>query len=315
MMDARTSDIGSPVAEELAAALLSGLDIASVVQCRAALPGTWSLEFVADDCAVFHIVHEGSAWLRVPGEPALVLGTGDVVLVAPGRSHRIGHGDPGVPLWTGHVRADAADGCENWDSGRGGAVSEIVCGGFRFRDPSLLIERVPASIVVSARAPDTPFLAGVVDLIAMEARRPAAGVVLRRLADVLFVSIVRAWLGGAGGRSGATSTWARVASDARISSAVVAIHSDPARNWTLAELARHVGMSRSSLADCFRTTVGTPPGEYVTAVRMQRARAMLHGRDASVAEVAASVGYASEAAFSRAFKRTTGVPPSRIRSQ
>jgi AraC-like DNA-binding protein len=314
-MDAQTSTDGPRVKEQLAAALLTGLDVMSVVQCRAVLAGTWSLEFSEDDCAVFHIVHKGSAWLRVPGERDQMLGTGDVVLVAPGRSHRIGHGEPGAPLWSGTVRADVTEGCQSWDHGGSEGSSEIVCGGFRFRDPSLLIERIPVCLVVSSRSPDTRFLASVVDLIAIEASRAAAGVVLRRLADVLFVSIVRAWLGGAGGHSDATSTWARVANDPRISAAVVAIHSNPSRGWTLAELARHVGMSRSSFADEFRTTVGAPPGEYIAAVRMQRARAMLHDRETSVAEVAASVGYRSEAAFSRAFKRMTGVPPSRIRSR
>jgi AraC-like DNA-binding protein/mannose-6-phosphate isomerase-like protein (cupin superfamily) len=302
-------------AEDLAAALLGTVEIASVVQCRAALVGTWSLEFVEDDCAVFHVVHAGSPWLRVTGDRVRELAPGDVVLVAPGRPHRIGHGTPGKPVWRGHVRGDVNDGCQTWDMGDAPDRSELVCGGFRFRDPgSPLVVHLPSSVVVSSRRPDGRFLASVAELLSEEARRSAAGIVLRRLADVLFFSIVRAWIGGTDADLGTGGAWARVACDARMRAAIVAIHTQPTRGWSLVELARHVGMSRSSLTDRFKVILGTSPGDYLTAVSMQRARALLRDTDASVAEVAATIGYRSEAAFSRAFKRQSGVPPSQFRS-
>jgi AraC-like DNA-binding protein len=301
-------------AEDLAAALLGTLEVASVVQCRAALVGTWSLEFVEDDCAVFHVVHAGAPWLRVTGDRPRKLAPGDVVLVAPGRSHRIGHGTPGKPVWRGHVRGDVNDDCQIWDMGDAPDRSELVCGGFRFRDPgSPLVVHLPSSVVVSSCGPDGRLLANVSELLFQEARRSAAGVVLRRLADVLFFSIVRAWIGGAGAGLVTRGSWSRVASDARMRAAIVAIHTQATRDWSLVELAKHVGMSRSSFADRFKVMLGTSPGEYVTAVRMHRARALLRDTDASVAEVAATVGYRSEAAFSRAFKRHAGVPPSQFR--
>jgi AraC-like DNA-binding protein/mannose-6-phosphate isomerase-like protein (cupin superfamily) len=301
-------------AEDLAAALLGTVEIASVVQCRAALVGTWSLEFVEDDCAVFHVVHAGSPWLRVTGDRVRELAPGDVVLVAPGRPHRIGRGTPGKPVWRGHVRGDVNDGCQTWDMGDAPDRSELVCGGFRFRDPaSPLVVHLPSSVVVSSRRPDGRFLASVAELLSEEARRSAAGIVLRRLADVLFFSIVRAWIGGTDADLGTGGAWARVACDARMRAAIVAIHTQPTRGRSLVELAKHVGMSRSSFTDRFKVILGTSPGDYVTAVRMQRARALLRDTDASVAEVAATIGYRSEAAFSRAFKRHAGVPPSQFR--
>jgi AraC-like DNA-binding protein len=301
-------------AEDLAAALLSTVEIASVVQCRAVLGGTWSLEFVADDCAVFHVVHAGSPWLQVTGDRVRKLAPGDVVLVAPGRSHRIGHGTPGSPIWRGHVRGDVDDGCQLWDMGDAPDRTELVCGGFRFRDRgSPLVVHLPNSVVVSSCGPEGRFLANVAELLSEEARRSAAGVVLRRLADVLFFSIVRAWFGSTNADLVTGSTWARVACDTRMRAAIVAIHTQPTRAWSLVELAKHVGMSRSSFTDRFKVTLGTSPGDYVTAVRMQRARALLRDTDASVAEVAATIGYRSEAAFSRAFKRHAGVPPSQLR--
>jgi AraC-like DNA-binding protein len=302
-------------AEELTAALLTTVEVTSIVQCRATLVGTWSLEFAADECAVFHVVHAGSPWLRVRGDRVRTLTTGDVVLVAPGREHRIGHGAPATPLWRGHVRNDAADDCQLWDMGDAPDRCEIVCGGFRFRDQdSPLVRHLPSAVVVSSHGPDDRFLSNVAELLAEEARRSANSVVLRRLADVLFFSIVRAWIGRTNTDLGAGGVWERVANDARMRAAIVAVHAQPTRDWSLVELARHVGMSRSSFADRFKTVLGTSPGDYVAAVRMQRARMLLRDTDASVAEVAATIGYRSEAAFSRAFKRQSGVPPSRLRS-
>lgn len=136
--------------------------------------------------------------------------------------------------------------------------------------------------------------------------RPGSDAVISRLCDVVVMQCIRAWMEGANaGHIG----WLKALKDRNLGRVIAQIHADPAQNWTLASLAAVAGLSRSAFAARFSALVGEPAMRYVTRCRMHRAAELLNAGDATVADVAEKSGYQSEAAFSRAYKRITGVTP------
>jgi AraC-like DNA-binding protein len=148
----------------------------------------------------------------------------------------------------------------------------------------------------------------VLRLMAAEAGelRPGGEAVITRLADVLVIQAIRAWIETA---PAARSGWLGALQDPQIGRALALIHRDPARPWTVASLARELAMSRSAFAARFSQLVGEPAMQYLTRWRMQLAHHALQAEGATVAELSGRLGYQSEAAFARAFKRVVGVPP------
>ena len=149
-------------------------------------------------------------------------------------------------------------------------------------------------------------------LIAAEGRelRPGGEAVITRLSDILVIQAIRSWI--AGDPAGQTG-WLGALQDPRIGRAMSLVHRDPAQPWSVASLARETAMSRSAFAARFTELVGEPVMQYVTRWRMQVALDWLQHDDTAVAELAARLGYESEAAFSRAFKRTVGMSPGAAR--
>lgn len=267
------------------------------------------------DTLSFHIVARGTAYLEVDGHDARRLAEGRLALVPRGIGHRIST-DPGAVVLG---RADELPQTMLGDAFsvlRVGPDDEpaqlaILCGVVAFDSPAVhdMLAVLPPIIEVdSARH---PVMAALLPLLAGELRdpRPGGEAVATRLADVLVVETVRAWLAD---EPDAANGWLAALRDPQLGAAIAAIHREPGHLWTLPELARLAAMSRSAFAARFAEVVGTPPMAYVTASRMRTAHAMLlSGR--SVAAVAAAHGYGSEAAFSRAFARTTGETPGRVR--
>ncbi|MGL5849586.1 MAG: cupin domain-containing protein [Phycicoccus sp.] len=187
----------------------------------------------------------------------------------------------------------------------------MLCGVVAFDSPAvhdLLAVLPPIIRVDSARH---PVMASLVPLLAEELRvpRPGGDAVATRLADVLVIETVRAWLAD---EPESAEGWLAALRDPRLGPALAAVHRDPGHPWTLAALAGVAAMSRSSFTARFTSVVGVPPMTYVAAARMRRAREMLVG-GSSVAAVASALGYGSEAAFSRAFLRVMGMTPGRAR--
>jgi AraC-like DNA-binding protein len=149
-------------------------------------------------------------------------------------------------------------------------------------------------------------------LMADEARmlRPGGETIVTRLADVLVVQAIRSWLERA---PEAQTGWLGALRDQQLGRAIALVHRDPAHEWSVGSLAAAVAMSRSSFAARFTELVGEPPMQYVTRSRMRMASRLLQQETCTVAEVASRLGYQSEAAFSRAFKRFVGVSPGATR--
>lgn len=198
--------------------------------------------------------------------------------------------------------------------GGGGARTSILCGTFRFGPAAaeLLLPLLPPLLVARGDGgPTSSWMDATLRLLADElgGALPGAETVVSRLADVLFVHVLRAWMAQHAGEVG----WLAAMTDPPLGRALAAMHARPERPWTAAELARVAGLSRSAFFDRFSARVGEAPAAYLARWRMHLARQALR-EGATLAEVATQVGYGSEAAFSKAFKRQTGSSPGEWRA-
>jgi AraC-like DNA-binding protein len=271
----------------------------------------------ADHLMSYHVVTRGSCWGGLIDEPPIELGAGDVIVFPHGDPHVIAsrpgmRGEPNLALFerstAGRLPFTLTMGPERNDP------AHLVCGflGCDARPFNPLLSALPRVIHQRARA-EGP-LAQFVTLAVDESTRPRAGgeVVLGRLSELLFVDVVRHHIET---QPAGQANWLSALRDPHVGQALTAMHGDPERNWTIEMLAREAGLSRSALAERFTSHAGLPPMQYLANWRMQlAAHRLLDGGD-SVASVAARVGYESEAAFSRAFKKIVGLPPGEWRRQ
>jgi transcriptional regulator GlxA family with amidase domain len=199
-------------------------------------------------------------------------------------------------------------------SGGGGAQAVLVCCSFAIGEASVyfLFDLMPPALVVHDAIARDSVIPMFLDTMANELTTPRVGAatIMARLADVVVTRVIRIW---AEGRSEDTAGWLTAIRDPKIGRALAAIHRQPDRAWSVDALAELAKMSRSLFSERFASLLGVPPAQYLARWRMRLASGWLRNRQVTVAEVAARVGYQSEASFSRAFKRIAGIPPSALR--
>lgn len=299
----------------------------------------------------YHVILEGRCWAIVDGEPPVRLSAGDVIVFPHGDTHvltstpgmrkkpnmsmyrRPTEGQLPFTISMGPMPTDGASAAgtskspggaaeDTAASGRAkeagsppknaGPQARFVCGflGCDARPFNPLLSALPRVLRVSDDANGT--LGAYVRFALAESKVPRIGgeSVLGRLSELMFLHVVRRYLEGLPPEK---TDWLAGLRDEPIGRALAALHRNPARAWTLQSLAREAGISRSVLAERFTQFVGHPPIEYLTSWRMQLAANQLRSSTESVAEIANRVGYESEAAFSRAFKKAVGAPPSEWR--
>jgi AraC-like DNA-binding protein len=291
--------------------VLGNLRMRGTFYSRADCTAPWGVEMPAlDACMTFHVITEGSCLLEVDGE-VHALSAGDLALVPHGRGHLLRSGPGAVILG----RADLLPQdyvAEHYSVLRvdgGGAPARLLCGVLEPERPGAahLLDLLPPVLLVDAGNPARGgWLSVLLGMITDEVRhdRPGAEAVVTRLADVVVIQAIRGWLD-----TGATGPgWLRALRDPQVGRAVALVHRDPGAAWTLDRLARETRMSRSAFAARFTELAGEPALRYVTRWRMHLATVEL-ARGARVGEVARRLGYDSEAAFSRAYRRVTGIPP------
>jgi AraC-like DNA-binding protein len=266
----------------------------------------------------FHVVTSGRFLLETDDGHTEWIELGGLSLVPHGKGHKLrsepGASAPGVldlPL------EQISDRYEILRYGGGGAPTTLICGAVRFDHPAArnLVEILPQSIHIRAsESPGTEWMQGTLQLMAAEAKelRPGGEAVMTRLADILVIQAIRAWLET---DPAARTGWLGALRDRQIGRAIALIHRDPARVWTVASLASELAMSRSAFAARFSELVDEPAMQYLTRWRMQLALNALKEEGATVAELANRLGYRSEAAFARAFKRVIGKPPGAVRRE
>jgi AraC-like DNA-binding protein len=259
------------------------------------------------DLAHFAMLSRGSCWLSVEGtgEPIPLTG-GDCFLLARGTSIVLRDSQRTRPKLTFREIGARANGNVALCGG-GGAPTTIVCGSLSFDRASLkpMTQLLPKFILMKADEARTLALRGTVQALASEMAEQAPGseVVATRLAEVLVIQMLRAHIASEPSRN---SGWLRAVFDPQLGAALRAFHDRVNAAWTVESLAAAAGMSRSAFAARFKELFGQTPLEYVTEWRMQKAMQLLKQRDRKLIDIARSVGYESDAAFSKAFKRVVG---------
>ncbi len=277
--------------------------------------GQWFEPFPGS--AGFHVVLQGPCWLLRPAAEPVPLGVGDVVFRPHGGPHALS--DRAAPTFLEPAcRPDDARRLRRYASetiGRGTGVTVTLCGAYEF-DPASghpLLEALPEVVHLPAHLGRNPGLRSTVDLLATELAQPRLGTdaIIPALLDTLLLYVLRTWFDAQ--PASVSSGWAAALNDPFTAAALRAIHDDPARPWTVATLAAEAGLSRAPFARRFAALLGQPPLTYLTWWRMTTAARLLRETDQPLTAVATRVGYASEFAFSAAFKRRYGVAPGRFR--
>jgi len=269
------------------------------------------LEPGAERVVIFHLITEGECYVELGDEAPVHLVAGDAVLFPQGHAHRM-CSQPGLPPAKG-ARLDEvlARRPRILSYGGGGATTRLVCGYLACdaRLARMLLAGLPALVRVNVRGSNAgSWLEASVRYALAEVRspRPGGAGVLAKLSEVLFIEVLRLYMNEQGA---ARTGWLAGLGDRVVGTALNALHERPAQAWTLEDLARTAGTSRSVLAERFQQLVGSAPMQYLTQWRMLLAANLLCRSNAPLARIAEDVGYQTDTAFSRAFRREFGAPP------
>lgn len=276
----------------------------------------------AERVVSYHMIMDGPCLARLASGsgPALSLDAGDLLVVPQGEAHLLGSDlslapSPSAPLITAHVAAHPGE-ILRLEHGAGGAPTRMVCG-FLTCDGILsnpLLQSLPRLFKVSVGSgAESAWLGPALSFAATEASapRPGGATVLGKLSELLFVHALRRCLASLPDRE---TGWLAALRDRYIGPAMLLLHADAAYPWTVDGLAGEVGLSRSAFAQRFTSLMGQPPMQYLAGWRLRMAARELRSGNSSLAALAGKVGYESEAAFSRAFKREFGLPPASWRA-
>lgn len=296
--------------------LLNSLRMDSVFLTDSTLGAPWSITLPAmNRCMMFHLVLENSGQLTV-GDKTTQLHPGDFVLLPHGEGHIISDGTSLTSTGLEDLPIECiTDRFETLSFGGKGVTTRMLCGALTFEHPLALrlLNVLPPVILIPGDSRETqPVVSNLGDLLLNETQSMAVGseAVITRLADILVVTAMRSYLED---MDAAQTSWINALEDDRIGASMRLIHDEPDKHWSLEELASQVGMSRTSFATQFKRLVGNTPMDYLTEWRMSLAFSKLqHGQD-SILSIALDIGYQSEAAFSRAFKKVVGQTPGEVR--
>lgn len=258
------------------------------------LESPWKIEFAEDGQASFHLIRRGSGWLT-SDDIEVRLGPGDFVFAGPGRRHSLSSDAPGE------------------FSSSASANTLLLCGYCKFHSPAghPLLQSLPSLTVVrDEELLEHVWLKNTLDQLSREymSGQPGSDVIIDKLTEILIVELIRINFG----RSG-DSGFISALFDPQIKRALELLHAQPEFHWTLEILADQVAISRAALARRFKQRVGQTMFQYLTGLRMQRANVLLQETALPLSGLANRVGYESELAFAKAFKRFTGTTPAKYR--
>ncbi len=264
---------------------------------------------------LFHFLTEGRAFARLPDGTREELSAGDIVVLPHGDAHFLGNGSPEKPVDSFQTFAkNLTQGLKVAHFGGGGETTKFVCG-YLACEPRLsevFLAGLPSIMKVRvANEPTDQWLEHAIRFsVSGSGSNAGSNLVIAKLSEVLFVETLRRYINTLPpGETG----WLAGARDPVVGQALTLLHREPAHPWTILSLAKRAGLSRSRLAERFSHFLGESPMAYLAQWRLKLGAEMLQTTEESVAEVAAAVGYGSEAAFNRAFKREFDCPPAQFR--
>ena len=286
-------------------AILQRLRLRAGVYVHADFCGTWAVDTSGHRKVPFHLIGQGSGWLHTDGaEEPRPLSAGDLIVFPHDTRHVISSGvaQPPASLINRPIDPDAE-----------GPITSMLCGYFEFQSKVAwpLLDGLPNAIVLdlqeAGRMMGTQALVQLI-ISELENMSPGVDAAVNQLACVLFIHLLRAEM-----QRGLDHGLLCALTDSKIGRALNLIHAAPAAYWTLEDLARKIGMSRSAFAERFKQLVGMTPMRYVAEWRMQEAADLLKTTELSIAAIAEQCGYTSEVAFRKAFRSVIGVPPGQFR--
>ena len=272
----------------------------------------------APHLVIYHFLIEGVGFAKIEDGSELWLESGDVIVVPHGKAHALSSAE-GVRVRQTRAMMEklGARDLKTMRAGGGGDVTRFVCG-YMACDPLLgrpILHSLPSAFKVNLRADRSgQWLENSILHLVEEAASGRAGsdAMLSKLSEALFVETLRRYISGMPKQE---RGWLAGARDPIVGKSLTLFHTRVQHPWTIAELAREVGLSRSTLVERFTRYLAEPPMTYLTRWRLQLAARALSVTSRGVAEIGADVGYESEAAFNRAFKREFGLPPARYRRE
>jgi AraC-like DNA-binding protein len=265
---------------------------------------------------IFHFLTEGRAFARLPNGERVELTAGDIVIFPHGHNHFLGNGSPEKPVDSEkEFGKNLADGLKVVHFGGGGETTRFVCGYLACepRMSEVFLAGLPPILKVHvAEGPSGQWLGHSIrsSVDGVGGSNAGSGLVLTKLSEVLFVETLRRYINSLPVDQ---TGWLAGARDPVIGQALAHLHKEPATPWTISSLARRVGLSRTRLAERFRHFLKESPMAYLAQWRLKLGAEILQSTEDSIAEIAATVGYGSEAAFNRAFKREFDCPPAQFR--
>jgi AraC family transcriptional regulator, activator of mtrCDE len=287
--------------EDLLSAILCAYNVKSGIYAHPTLCGNWRFGARGEGSASFHLIARGEGYLHMANSKPVQIETGDLIVLPHDDWHMLSSTER-LPNHEPQLQTNGV-----------GSPTTVLCGYFEFesgrRNP--ILDALPPRILITSSEGGSwlQYIAKLM-LAEVETRAPGHRPVLDRLADTLFVMVVRHYVFSSGHeKRGLVAAMA----DARLRAALDAIHRCPEKNWSLERLAQHAAMSRSVFASHFAAIVGETPIDYLTRWRMVLAERMLRDPRETVPGVMERVGYQTEAAFRKAFKRVHGYGPGRLR--
>lgn len=311
-------------AEDVLSAVLQSVRLSGSLQFCFAPTGAWrtdaapSLATLAgpEGATPFHIVVQGACWLKIE-DRVVDLSEGDLVVFPFGTGHQLGVGEGGAVITPVNDLPPRP-----WRDvpvlryGDGDAPVRMLCGYIKFAAARFqpLRDALPTMLHVRTRADGPSWLSAAIAQIVAEVDQPRPGgiSVLERLTEIIFIEVLRRHV--AATPTGARG-WLAAAANPALARCLALIHAEPSREWSLGELAAAAGLSRSAMSERFDSVLGTSPIRYIRDWRLCLAGVALSTSDRTVAAIANEAGYASEAAFNRAFTRAQGLPPAAWRKQ
>ncbi len=273
--------------------------------------GAWGMDEAASERGSFHIVMRGSAWIQVADSEAQTVGPGDILVLPHGDAHWLAD-RPQAQRQPGRQVVEAIRQGEGpFEEGPLGAT--LICGYFDYDSqlPHGIFKSLPALLRLRTDGlDDSGWLVSAVRALSAEARNPRPGMeaIVDRLTEVMIIEVLRRWLQDNSPDTGLLSALA----DEKLARALVAIHAEPEYGWSVTSLAERAGMSRAGFAQRFQQRMDQSPMLYLTHWRMALARE-LFAQGKSLLEVALALGYKSEVAFAKSFKKVTGITPGQAR--